>query len=411
MSKDSLKAVKDGKNVVKTLIPGQFEVQLDENRLGFLVASFISPVPGHECSISSLRNMLTTLKLKYPETWKDILSKMISQVPNATQSSYQSLFEGKNFTRTVPDLNIPKDPESAISVLSRNLDHPEFNPKLKAFFQSFTPESLFTKYSEKSPEEFSNFVSVYYLHDSQSLFNVFTQYIDKAFDNKSIEAIIQYATTHEKILKIFPNGKLLHKVYSNLSIVLSSTKGAKLLSNYCHLYLSNNTLPPKIEILYILCGQKDQFEKFHLELCIKRLLRNFNPAIELQVCEFIQQKAGPDAMDIIVSLINSTQAHQLSLSRMSVLITTQRNLSFSFNPNQTLADLTPSYVPSPLDSMLSEYLAQFKDKFPNKTLNFFYPSGILELQYGSCSITCSFIQGCILLLFNQKSCYKKEELV
>lgn len=411
MNKGRLKGVEDSKSIVKTLIPGHFEVQLDEKRLGFLIASFVSPVPGHECSISSLRTMLTTLKLKYPETWKDILSKMISQVPDASESSYLSLFEGKNLTRVIPVLNLPQDPESAISVLSKNLDHPEFNSKAKIFFQSHTSESLFINYSEKSAGEFLNLVSIYYLYDSQRLFNEFNEYIDKTFDNKSIETIIQYTTTHEKILKIFPNGKLLHKVYSKLSIQLSSTKGAKLLASYCNLYLSKNIIPSQIEILYILCNQKDQFEKFHLEQCIKRLLKNFNPSIELQLCESIQQKAGPDAMDIIISLINSAQAHQLSIENTNVLITTQRNLSFSLNPNHTLADLTPSYLPSPLDSMISEYLARFKDKFPHKTLNFFFPSGILELQYGSCSITCNFIQGCILLLFNQKNCYKKEDLV
>lgn len=397
--------------VVKSHIPGQFDIQLDEKRLSFLISSFVSPVQGHECSVVSLRNMVNVLKMKYPGSWKDVLCKMINEVPDADQKAYLAIFEGRFLTREFSVLNLPNEPEEIVKDLFSYVEHPEFDEKLRSFFMRFRPDVLFFQFCYGDQDEFYKFVTLYYLYDSQGLFGVFKEYIDKTFENKPIEFTINYLTTHEKVLKIFPNGKLLHSLYSTLSKSLTSLKGAKQLAQYAHTYLCKNCQPPQIGILYILCGQKDQFEKFHSDFCIKRLLKSFNPSLELQTCELIQQLAGPDSMDIVISLINSAQSHQLSIPKMSVLITTQKNLTLILSPSQSLSDFTPSYLPPELNSLFSEYLSNFKAQFPHKTLNFFHHSGFLDLQYGSCSLTCNFTQACILLLFNQSQYNKKEDIM
>ena len=261
----------------------------------------------------------------------------------------------------------------------------------------------------KGPEFFSMFVSLCYLFDSDQFFIDFQDLIDKKVGLETIGQVTEFLEKFDKALKVLPSGKALHVVYRKLASLVAGNQGAKSLAEFFHLYLLEDKLPGLCYILYVLCEQKDVFEKCHLELCLQRLLVRRQVGVEVRLAEIIRENAGPEALEPVVSLLKSTVDYEVPYDKMNVLIISQNHLKLSGFPQASL-QLDQAAFPAPLNALISGYCSAFSDKFPKKTLNFLHLNGLLELTYGSSTLVCTFLQSLVFLSFNSQALWHKEEL-
>ena len=400
----------EGTKIIKTTSMTAHEVTFDLQRLIFMVFAYINPRPGMQCSIRALQEMILTLQLLNPETWKDEMAKIISSVPGSCKSTYTELITGINPTRSSPDFILPTAFEDKIKFLHSNIEHKDFASNLSQVFKSIDLKLKILESYSKGPEFFSMFISFYYLFDSDKFFIEFQDLVDKRIGLETIEKITEFLEKFEKGLKVVPNGKVLHVVYRKLASLLIGNQGAKSLAEFFHFYLMEDRLPELCYILYVLCEQKDVLEKFHLELCIQRLLVRREVEFELKLVEIIRENTGPEALESVMSLLKSTVDYNIQYENMNVLIITQKHLKLCNFPIHTNLELDAKAFPSPLNSMISGYSSIFTEKFPKKILNFLHLNGILELKYGSSTLVCNFLQSLIFLSFNSKPILTKSEI-
>jgi hypothetical protein len=304
---------------------------------------------------------------------------------------------------------MPDLPEDCLNFLYENLENPVILSKIQKFFISTSPSSaLFSSFS-KSPELFQRTLSLLYIFDQTQLFSVFQDFLESQVSNK-IEQIVEFLDKYEEGLKAVPSGKLLHLVYCKLAKVLSGNQGSKALADYFHCLLIENQLPRHFSTLYILCSEKDIFESFHLELCIQRTLLAADDAVEKQLCEKIQEKAGPEALKSVFSILKSKKEYQVYYEKMNVLIVSQKFMKNSQFSMKNSLEFDVNRFPEPLLRMVQGYEQVFKESFPKKTLAFHYLTGIIELNYGKCELVCNFVQGVIFLLFNDRRVLGKSEI-
>ncbi|OMJ73116.1 hypothetical protein SteCoe_28261 [Stentor coeruleus] len=394
---------------MQTSQPNQ-TIEVSEERLIAAIYYWANPSSKTQTSIISLQNLLRNYKAFHGPLYNSKLSSLLSSLPltNTASSKILSgeLLSSKNF-----DLFPPNNITEAINYLYKNLDHPESLNKTQELLKNINLGQLLSEISNKDSELAFKLVTLAYSLSRNDFLDVFIRFLDEKIKGKSIEEIFEFLETNDEMLRVAPDGKMLHSVYMKLAGIISGNKGAKVLAEYMHRSIIKEKNMKYLVELYMLCEQKDAFEKFYSELCIERLLKGSKIAIEQGVCSKIQASVGPDSMYSTALLLKNTMEHNFLCPKMNVIVTNAKIVSL-FSPfSQIIIDYIPKELPQSFSLLLENYSAGFKERFPNKKIKILYLNSMIEMIYGGCDIICNFLQALILIKFNDKSSITEDELL
>ena len=295
-------------------------------------------------------------------------------------------------------LNPPLNVLDSILYYYQYLDHPDTQSLLRKFLNSIDIEANFFNFIE-NPEIIHKFAVLIYFVYSNKLETIFKNSVLELFEDKPIDFLTNFITNNLELLKVLPNGKLLHIVYQELALLLSGNKGAKLLAEYLHKFIVKDEKIDKIQELYTLCEQKDRFENEYCQFCLERLLNGTDFMKEEKIIKDIKDFTGPDNMEFAFSLIKDAKDYKIPHNIMNVVVITNK-LAKVLNLYAIKEDYTPKKLFGGLDGILKDFDLQFSKIYSKKVLKWQFLSSVFEVSYKNTVFRCNFLQTLILLLFN-----------
>ena len=384
---------------------------IDYQRLTSMIYYLIHPTKDMQTSVNSFRNILRDLKSQEPLLWKDKIVDILKSIDCYDSDIYTLLISGGFPYTNISALSPPTDISSSIPYYFSNIDHPEIPKSLQIFFASHNTPIEFASLLNTDPEKLFQYSVLLYKYSAESLISTFISSVSRVLKNQTIEEIVKFINTNSELLRVIPSGKLLHIVYSHLSVLISGSKGAYLLAEYFHNSLLAGKLPNSRLELYMLCEQKDVFESFHSKLCVERLLLDTEISRETELCNEIKEFAGPDSMEMTAALLREGQEYRIVYDKMQVVVMTSRLVRILKLNSTTTQEYIPKELPLVFENMLQEYNKGFREAYEKKVVKIHFLSSFVELQHGACRITCSFVQALVLLLFNLKECVSINEIM
>lgn len=385
-------------------------VPIDFDRLRSMIYYLITPTSGIQTSLISFRALLRNFQSQDPD-WKSKLTEILKSLNCTDPSVYIALQSGYTPSPIYSSLSLPPDTNLSIHYLFTHISHANISEHLQSFFATHETSSKFKSLLNTDPILIYEYAVLLYKHRPQDLIDLFTTSIGQVLEDHNIEEIVKFIRNYADFLRVIPTGKLLHIVYSQLSLIISGPKGAYLLAEYFHNALVQQKLPENPIELYMLCGQKDVFEAHHSKLCIERLLIRFEVNLELELCNIIKTSAGPDSMEITSSLLKEANEYKINYESIQVIVMTKKIAGvLKFQP-QISQEYIPKELPFYFENSLQEYNKRFHQTYEKKVVKVDFLSSFVEMQYGTCKIICNFIQALILLLFNAKESISAKEIM
>lgn len=385
-------------------------VQVSEERLTAAIYYWANPTSKTQTSIISLQNLLKNYKAFHGPNYNSKLSSLLSSLP-LTNTTSSKILSGELISSTNFSLFPPNNIKESIDYLYKNIEHPESLEKTRELIKKVNLEEVLSEISNKDSESAFKLGTLAYRLERNSFLDTFMRFLDEKIGNKSIEEIVEFLEVNDEMLRIAPDGKMLHSVYVKLAEIIAGNKGARVLVEYVHRSIGKNEDVKYLVELYMLCGQKDAFEKNYSELCIERLLKGSQIALEQKMCSKIQASVGPDSMHSTSLLLKNTMEHSFSCPKMNIIVTNTKIVSL-FSPfSQIVLDYIPKELPQSLKFLVEKYSADFKEKFPKKKIKILYLNSLIEITYGECNLICNFLQALILIKFNDKTSITEDEIM
>lgn len=385
-------------------------VQVSEERLIAAIYYWANPTSKTQTSIISLQNLLKNYKALHGPLYNSKLSSLLLSLP-LTNTVSSKILSGELLSSKILSLSPPNSIKETIDYLYKNIEHPESLEKTQELLKKVNLGELLSEASNKDPESAFKLGTLAYRLSRNSFLDVFMQFLDEKLGNKSIEEIVEFLEVNHEMLRVAPDGKMLHNVYVKLAGIIAGNKGARLLAEYVHRSIGKREDVKYLVELYMLCGQKDAFEKNYSELCIERLLKGSQITLEHKMCCKIQASVGPDSMHSTALLLKNTMEHEFSCPKMNVIVTNTKIVSL-FSPfSQIVLDYIPKELPQSLKILVEKYSTEFKEKFPKKKIKILYLNSLVEITYGECNLICNFLQALILIKFNDKTSITEDEIV
>jgi hypothetical protein len=384
---------------------------IDYERIASMVYYLLYPTDEIKTSINSFRFELQALKIKEPEKWQEKLCGILISL-NCTDPRVQRLIlSGQYPYNSTSSLYPPEDKFESISYYYKNLSHPSIESYLSEYFIKDNKPDTYKTLLGENQKILYEYTSLLHRKSPDTLIEVFETVINEYFIGKTIEDIVKFIQCHLDTLRIVPNGKLLHMVYALIGKGLSGNKGAKTLADYFHNSLIKGTKPEKFVELYMLCEQKDIFERIYCGLCLDRLLVQKDLSIEEGVVREIKEFSGPDSMDFPGKLIRDAKEYNIDDDKLNVIVITNKIHTVLGPYKQISQGYLPRVLPVELETMKNQYEAKFRENYPKKVIKWEFLRSIIELSYGKAIIKCNFLQSLILLMFNASASIPEQEIL